>query len=229
MQQTALKKMPADANKGSADQIAVSIPSNGISLHAHLYMPEKPTALVIISHGNGSSRFNPKNNYVAEALSKSNVSALLVDLLTPKEDSLIESWFDIPLLTERLKHTTEWVKQYPGLQNLPVGFLGVGTGAASALTAAADMEDKIKAVVCKAGRTDLAGDKILSLVACPTLLIVGGLDNEVLKLNLHTWQNLKCKKSMLIINGASHLFEEPGKLHFVSELASDWFGKYLVR
>src|SRR5262249_12064362 len=143
-------------------QIAVSIPFNNLVLRGHLYMPEQPEAIVIISHGTGSSRISSRNNYVAKTLSTNNIAALLVDLLTPKEDKLIENWFKIPLLTERLKHTAKWMLQYPGIKHLPLGFFGVGTGAASALTAAADMQDEVKAVVCRGGRPDLAKPSVLS-------------------------------------------------------------------
>ena len=210
------------------EQLVLSIPFHDLSIHAHLYMPPEPTALVIISHGSGSSRVSPKNNYVARSLSNDNMAALLVDLLTTKEDNRIKNRFDIPLLTERLTHVTKWAMHQSGLRGLPVGYLGISTGAASALNAAAVLYDKIKAVVCAGGRTDLVKDSDLALVSCPTLFIVGGLDNEVLKLNRKVFPNLKCKKSIFIINSASHSFEEPGKMHFLSELASGWFEKYLV-
>jgi len=227
MQPTVLNDISAKFRQETEDHIPVTIPFNNLSLHAHLYMPQSPEAVVIISHGTGSSRFSAKNNHAAQALSDNNIVALLVDLLTPKEDSLIENWFKIPLLAERLKHITKWLMQYPGLKDLPVGYLGVGTGAAADLTAAVELKDEIRAVVCRSGRPDLVKPTVLSKVECPTLFIVGGLDAEIIKLNTKEFQNLTCKKSIIVVNSASHAFEEPGKLHIVCEVAGDWFEKYL--
>jgi len=229
MQPTLLHNIAVKISEEKENQIAVTIPFQHVSLHGHLYLPERPEALVIISHGSGSSRFSPRNNYIAEELANTNIAALLIDLLTPKEDSVIDNRFDIPLLTERLKHVMEWIMHYRELTNLPVGYLGVSTGAASALDAAVDLKGTAKTVVCMGGRTDLVEDAVLSHVAFPTLLIAGGLDNEVIKINTRAFQNLTCKRRFIIVNSASHLFEEPGKLHVASELAAEWFEKYLVQ
>ena len=228
MQKIMLTNLNNEYNEEYVNKISVSIPFDNFSLNAYLYLPEQPAALVIFSHGSGSSRFSTRNNYVAEALNRNNIAALLTDLLTPKEDGLIETRFNISLLTERLKGITNWASQYPQLKNLPIGYFGASTGAASALNAAADLKDEIKAVVSRGGRPDLAGEDALREVVSPTLLIVGSLDNEVLGLNKKAFKKLKCKKRFEIIHGASHLFEEKGKLHIVSELAAEWFEKYLV-
>ena len=215
-------------NETHENKTSVNIPFDGFTLSAYLYLPEQPSALVIFSHGSGSSRFSPRNNYVAELLYRNNMAALLTDLLTPKEDAAIQNRFNIALLTERLKQLTKWAIQHPQLKNLPVGYFGASTGAASAINAAADLGDEIKAVVSRGGRPDLASKKALQLLQCPTLLIIGSLDNEVVKLNRKSYQRMKCTKHIEIVHGASHLFEETGKLHVVSQLAENWFEKYLI-
>ena len=215
-------------NKIHENKISVSIPVDNFYLNAYLYLPEQPAALVIFSHGSGSSRFSSRNNYVAERLCRNNMATLVADLLTPHEDAAIQNRFNISLLTERLKQITRWAAQYQPLKNLPVGYFGASTGAASALNAAADFKDEIKAIVSRGGRPDLAKEDALREIISPTLLIVGSLDNEVIRLNKKTFQKLKCKKNIEIIHGASHLFEEKGKLYIVAELAAEWFEKYLV-
>jgi dienelactone hydrolase len=207
----------------------VSIPFRDFFLSAYLYLPEHPVALILFSHGSGSSRFSPRNNYVAENLYRNNMAALLADLLTPKEDAAIQNRFNISLLTERLKHLTQWAIQQPQFKNLPIGYFGASTGAASAINAAADFGDKIKALVSRGGRPDLATDNALESLKCPTLLIIGSLDNEVIRLNQQAFQKMKCTKQIEIVQGASHLFEETGKLHTVSQLADEWFEKYLIK
>lgn len=208
---------------------SVNIPFDGFSLNAYLYLPEKPVALIIFSHASGSSRFSPRNNYVAKALCRNNMAALLADLLTPKEDTAIQNRFNISMLTERLKQLTQWAVKHPQLKKLPVGYFGASTGAASAINAAACFGDEVKALVSRGGRPDLAAENALASLKCPTLLIVGSLDNEVIKLNRKAFQKMKCVKHIDIVRGASHLFEETGKLHIVSQLAEDWFEKYLVK
>lgn len=207
----------------------VSIPFQDFFLIAYLYMPENPGALILFSHGSGSSRFSPRNNYVAENLYRNNMAALLADLLTPKEDAAIQNRFNIALLTERLKHLTQWTLQQPQLKNLPIGYFGASTGAASAINAAAFFGNQIKAVVSRGGRPDLATANALESVKCPTLFIIGSLDNEVITLNQKAFQKMKCTKQIEIVQGASHLFEETGRLHTVSRLAEGWFEKYLVK
>lgn len=211
------------------NKTSVSIPLDGFSLNAYLYLPKQPAALVIFSHGSGSSRFSQRNNYVAEILYRNNIAALLADLLTPKEDAAIQNRFNISLLTERLKQLTHWAVLHPQLKKLPVGYFGASTGAASAINAAASFGDEIKALVSRGGRPDLATENALASLKCPTLLIIGSLDNEVIKLNQKAFQKMKCTRHIEIVQGASHLFEERGKLHIVSQLAEDWFEKYLVK
>ena len=228
MLQTIFNNLNRHNSETVENKISVSIPLDSFSLHAHLYLPEQPAALIIFSHGSGSSRFSPRNNYVAELLYRNNMAALLADLLTPKEDTAIQNRFNIALLTDRLKQVTKWAIQYPQLKNLPAGYFGASTGAASAINAATDLGDEIKALVSRGGRPDLATENALQSLKCPTLLIIGSLDNEVIKLNRKAYQKMKCTKRLEIVYGASHLFEEPGKLHIVSGLAEDWFEKYLV-
>jgi dienelactone hydrolase len=157
------------------------------------------------------------------------MAALLADLLTPKEDTAIQNRFNISMLTERLKQLTQWAVKHPQLKKLPVGYFGASTGAASAINAAACFGDEVKALVSRGGRPDLAAENALVSLKCPTLLIIGSLDNEVIKLNRRAFQKMKCTKHIDIIQGASHLFEETGKLHIVSQLAEEWFEKYLVK
>ena len=228
MYQTMFNNINRNYNVTHEIKTSVSIPFNGFSLNGYLYLPEQPVGLVIFSHGSGSSRFSSRNNYVAEILYRNNIAALLTDLLTPKEDAAIQNRFDIALLTKRLKQLTKCVIERPQLKNLPIGYFGASTGAASAINAAADLGDKIKAVVSRGGRPDLATENALQSIKCPTLLIIGSLDNEVIKLNRKAYQKMKCMKQIEIVHGASHLFEEPGKLHIVSQLAEGWFQKYLA-
>lgn len=197
-----------------------------ISLKGNLNIPDKPKAFVIFSHGSGSSRFSSRNRYVAEVLNTNNIATLLVDLLTIEEDSIYENRFNIDLLTERLIKVTNHIMQFPELKNLAVGYFGASTGAASALKAAAKLKGKIQSVVSRGGRPDLAGDS-LTKVKAATLLIVGSLDTVVILLNNQAFDELNCKKEIEIINGASHLFEESGKLEKVAELAENWFSKHL--
>ena len=222
-----------DTLSGKHNQIpgrktVVSIPFQDFFLSGYLYLPENPVALILFSHGSGSSRFSPRNNYVAENLFRNNMAALLADLLTPKEDAAIQNRFNIFLLTERLKHLTHWAVRQPQFNNLPVGYFGASTGAASAINAAAFFGNQIQAVVSRGGRPDLATESALESLTCPTLFIIGSLDNEVIALNQDAFQKMKCIKQIEIVQGASHLFEEAGKLHAVSQLAERWFEKYLI-
>ncbi len=227
MHQTVFDNLNSRYNETHENKISVSVPINNISLNAYLYLPEQPVALVIFSHGSGSSRFSSRNNYVADMLCRNNFAALLADLLTPAEDTSIGNRFNISLLTERLKDITKWATQHPQLKNLPVFYFGASTGAASAINAAADLGEVIKAVVSRGGRPDLASENALKSIKCPTLLLIGSLDNEVIKLNRKAYQKMKCTKHLEIVHGASHLFEEKGKLHVVAQLAEDWFEKFI--
>jgi len=205
----------------------INIPISGsINLQGTLNVPPGSDSLVIFSHGSGSSRFSVRNRHVAEILNKEKIATLLIDLLTEKEDCVFENRFNIDLLTNRLVSVTTYANQLPELKNLPIGYFGASTGAASALKATARLDDLIHAVVSRGGRPDLAKDSLL-MVKAPTLLIIGSLDEDVIELNKSAYSFLKCEKKIEIIEGASHLFEEPRKLDEVAILATNWFKKYL--
>ena len=197
-----------------------------IILPGNLTIPYEAKALVIFSHGSGSSRFSPRNQYVAEALNKTGIATLLVDLLTAREDEVYTNRFNIELLSERLVEITKHVKQFPELKNLPTGYFGASTGAASALKAGQVLPDLISAIISRGGRPDLAGN-ILPLIKAPTLLIVGGYDTDVILLNKKAFDQLLCEKRLTIVKDAGHLFEEPGKLDEVVGLAIEWFSQHL--
>jgi dienelactone hydrolase len=200
--------------------------SEDIQLKGNLTVPNEPDILVIFSHGSGSSRFSPRNNHVAGILNKNNIATLLTDLLTENEDKDYENRFNIDLLTERLISVTNYVSELSDLKNLPLGYFGASTGAASALKAAARLS-KINAVVSRGGRPDLANSKLMEVKA-PTLLIVGGFDTDVIIMNEHAYSKLKCEKEIVIVKGATHLFEETGKLDEVADLAMSWFKNHLA-
>ena len=204
-------------------EIDIDLPD--VKLGANLVQPENPKALVIFAHGSGSSRSSPRNNYVADILNNRNISTLLTDLLTTFEDEVYENRFDIALLSERLVKVTEWAIEQISFNELPVGYFGASTGAASALQATVFLETAIKAIVCRGGRPDLASG--LSEVKAPTLLIIGSLDTPVLALNKQAYDQLACEKKIEIVEGASHLFEEPDTLRIAANLAADWFEKHL--
>jgi putative phosphoribosyl transferase len=187
--------------------------------------PEAAKALIIFAHGSGSGRLSPRNNYVAEALRESGLATLLLDLLTPEEELRRSNVFDIPLLAKRLLMATAWAKGQTASTRLPIGYFGASTGAGAALVAAAD-NDGIFAVVSRGGRPDLAGDA-LERVRAPTLLIVGGQDYPVIALNREAQQRLKVERELVIVPGATHLFEEPGALDRVIAHASQWFLTHL--
>ena len=206
----------------------ISIPINeNIKLKGNLQVPYDPVALVIFSHGSGSSRFSKRNQHVAGILNGYNIATLLIDLLTEKEDSVYQNRFNIELLTNRLVDVTNYCIQLSEFKNLGVGYFGASTGAASALKAAARMPSVIQTVVSRGGRPDLAADAILNVKA-PTLLIVGSLDMDVILLNEIAYSKLNCEKELRIVKGAGHLFEEPGKLDEVATLAAEWFNKHLI-
>jgi pimeloyl-ACP methyl ester carboxylesterase len=205
----------------------VNISFQGIDVKANLTIPGNPEALVIFSHGSGSSRHSPRNNYVADVLNKQGIATLLADLLTPDEDADYENRFNISLLSKRLVKVTEWAQQHYQLKALPAGYFGASTGAGSALRAAVQLDNHIKAIVSRGGRPDLTG-KVLPLVKSPTLLIVGSFDTQAISLNYEAYNELTWKKEIVIVDGASHLFEEPGKLQEVAELAANWFVNHLV-
>ena len=206
----------------------VHIPVDGVTLEGALAIPDQAMGLVLFAHGSGSSRFSPRNNFVAGELRKAGLGTLLIDLLTRTEDQNYERRFDIALLTERLVAVSNWLAAQPETSSLPLGLFGASTGAAAAMQAAAVSPNKVKAVVSRGGRPDLAGKKALSQVQCPTLLIVGGYDDVVIELNQQADALLTCPKELVIVPGATHLFEEPGTLEQVAKLAAAWFRKYLM-
>ncbi len=205
----------------------VHIPVDGTHIEGMLQLPTNPQGIVLFAHGSGSSRHSPRNNFVARELHAQHLGTLLLDLLTVGEDLDYQTRFDIPLLTHRLLVATRWVLQHAQTQRLPIGYFGASTGAAAALQAAAAIPELIKAVVSRGGRPDLAGAHDLTRVAAPTLLLVGGQDPEVLELNQEALQRLPCTKDLVVVPGATHLFEEPGTLEEVSRLAAGWFSHHL--
>ena len=205
----------------------IDIALSEVILKGDLVLPKKAIGIVIFSHGSGSSRLSSRNRLVAETLQQQGIGTFLFDLLTEEEDRNYENRFNIDLLTSRLIETTHWLLEDTEAKDLPLGYFGASTGAASALRAAAHFRKTIKAVVSRGGRPDLALSE-LHLVTAPTLLIVGGDDVPVIGMNKLAYDALVCTKEMKIIPGATHLFEEPGKLLEVSELAIEWYKKHLV-
>ncbi|HSO51123.1 MAG TPA: phosphoribosyltransferase, partial [Acidimicrobiia bacterium] len=193
-----------------------------IGLGGHLTIPEGALGTVVFAHGSGSSRHSPRNRHVADELNRVGLGTLLFDLLTPIEESDRGNVFDIELLGRRLVDGTRWLTGREGWGNHPVCYFGASTGAAAALWAAAELGDAISAVVSRGGRPDLAGSR-LPAVRAPTLLIVGGLDRVVLDMNRAAQAQLTCENRLDVVPGASHLFEEPGALDQVADLARDWF------
>jgi dienelactone hydrolase len=211
-------------------QHEVLIPLREAALEGELSVPRVATGIVLFAHGSGSSRHSPRNQYVAEVIRGEGVGTLLFDLLTKQEEAIDLSTrhlrFDIGLLARRLVAATDWIKGQAETRHLRVGYFGSSTGGAAALVAAAEIGHEIGAVVSRGGRPDLAG-AALERVVSPTLLIVGGLDDIVIQLNEEAYAKLRCKKELKIVAGATHLFEEPGKLEDVARLAAEWFRHYL--
>ena len=205
----------------------VHIPAGTVELDGELIIPPTASGVVLFAHGSGSSRFSPRNTYVAEVLQQRGIGTLLFDLLTREEDRNYETRFDIALLTRRLLSATAWLQSSPQTQTLKLGYFGASTGAAAALQAAAEMGNKIAAVVSRGGRPDLAGEVALGRVKVPTLLIVGAADYEVIELNRQAYALMHCKKEITLIPGATHLFEEPGTLEQAASAAADWFAHSL--
>ena len=201
-------------------------------LSGSLTIPENAIGLVLFAHGSGSSRYSPRNQFVARTLNDAGLSTLLFDLLTPDEEAMDlrtrEHRFNIRLLAERLVHATRWAKQQEETRDLRIGFFGSSTGGGAALVAAAHIPDDVDAVVSRGGRPDLAGDALPKVLA-PTLLIVGGNDDVVIELNEMARDRMRCEVKLEIVPGATHLFEEPGALEKVAKLASDWFSLHLIR
>ncbi|MFA5946607.1 MAG: alpha/beta family hydrolase [Patescibacteria group bacterium] len=203
----------------------ISIPVDGQSLEGIIRLPPKATLLVVFVHGSGSSRLSPRNEFVADSLYQTGIGSLLFDLLTEAEDKTYATRFDIELLVRRLAQTLTWLRAQENTKHLPFGLFGASTGAAAALIVAAQSPQEVSAVVSRGGRTDLAGDS-LSQVTVPTLFIIGGADDEVLALNRDSYNQLAGVKQLSIIPGATHLFEEPGALEQVSQLAIAWFTEH---
>jgi pimeloyl-ACP methyl ester carboxylesterase len=223
---------------GNEQSIKISISS--VSLSGDLDIPDGTQGVVLFAHGSGSGRHSPRNRYVAKVLQEAGVGTLLFDLLTEDEELIDEQTrhlrFDIGLLADRLVGATDWLLERFDASNsddiLPsIGYFGASTGAAAALVAAAKRADIVKAVVSRGGRPDLAGDEYLNQVRAPTLLLVGGNDGPVIGLNQEAYDKLKLlkedEKRLTIVPGATHLFEEPGKLEQVAQIASEWFGSFL--
>lgn len=205
------------------------IPVDSVTLSGDLQIPDDAKGVVIFSHGSGSSRKSPRNRSVAGMLVANGFATLLFDLLTPEEELDYSQRFNIELLAHRLVVLTEWLHNKAEYSALPIGYFGASTGAASALMAAVSIGPAlIKAVVSRGGRPDLATEA-LAHVQSPTLLLVGDLDTEVIQLNRQAYQKIVCKKELLTISGASHLFEEPGKLEQVTRYASDWFTTHMYK
>jgi pimeloyl-ACP methyl ester carboxylesterase len=212
--------------KDNSETIDVLIEPRG--LEGILRLPRRPTGLIIFAHGSGSSRFSPRNSLVARQLSNRGFATLLFDLLTAGEEQDRRNVFDIPLLSSRVGEAVGWASTSSYVQRLPIGLFGASTGAAAALVAAANEPGSVRAVVSRGGRPDLAGEA-LAHVKAATLLIVGGLDHDVLDLNRHALRLLQCEKRLDVVPGATHLFEEPGTLEAVVEASINWFSAYVPR
>ncbi|MEW6127251.1 MAG: alpha/beta family hydrolase [Acidobacteriota bacterium] len=211
-------------------QHSVFIPSGTVELEGELILPHETSGVVLFAHGSGSSRHSPRNQYVARTIREAGIGTLLFDLLTKEEERIDlvtrHLRFDIHLLAKRLLDATQWLANLPDTREFQVGYFGASTGGGAALVAAAELGDRVGAVVSRGGRPDLAGDA-LTRVKSPTLLIVGGLDDVVIELNETAYRQLQCEKELQIVPGATHLFEEPGTLEAVAHLAAAWFKKYL--
>lgn len=204
----------------------VTVALSDVALPGRLAVPSEPGGLVAFAHGSGSSRLSPRNNAVAARLVEAGLATLLFDLLTPAEGADRRNVFDVPLLAGRLIEAVRWVGTRPDVADLPVGWFGASTGAAAALVAAAMAPQEVSAVVSRGGRPDLAGEA-LPRVQAPTLLIVGGNDTLVLELNRRALGLMRGPHELVVVPGAGHLFEEPGALERVADLASAWFTRHL--
>jgi putative phosphoribosyl transferase len=212
------------------NQTEMKIPVGNVVVEGTLTLIPGAKGVVLFAHGSGSGRFSPRNQYVAKEFNKANIGTLLFDLLTKEEEEedivRAEYRFNIALLAKRLIGVTEWLRNDPKTKKLSIGYFGASTGAAAALIAAAKFPNEIAAVVSRGGRPDLAGE-YLPGVAAPTLLLVGGLDTEVIELNQEAMDQMTAEKKLIIVPGATHLFEEPGTLEHVAKLSTEWFLRYL--
>lgn len=208
----------------------VRIPAGGVELDGDLTIPPGSSSLIVFAHGSGSGRKSPRNRFVAEILNGYNQATLLADLLTLDEEAIDNTTrhlrFDIPFLAKRLSHMLQWAAANEATRSMNVGCFGASTGAAAALITAAHMPKTVKAIVSRGGRPDLAGE-YLQMVRAPTLLIVGTRDPEVLHLNREALKSLDKESALRLVHGASHLFEEPGTLEQVAEMAAKWFSTHL--
>jgi len=218
-------------DEGQGEERLLRIAAGPVTLEGNLIVPQQAGGIVLFAHGSGSSRHSPRNRHVAKLLNEARLAALLIDLLTTEEEA-VDSFtgnlrFDIGLLAERLVAVTNWLTQEPQTRNLRIGYFGASTGAAAALVAAAERPEVVGAVVSRGGRPDLAG-AALARVRAPTLLIVGGNDFQVIELNRLALAQLRSEKQLVIVPGATHLFEEPGTLDEVARLAREWFERHLL-
>jgi len=210
----------------------VSIPVGQQTIEGDLILPENAKAVVLFAHGSGSSRYSPRNKYVAQILNRAGLATVLIDLLTPEEERVdirtAEHRFNIDLLGQRLVAATDWSRSDSRLSSLPVGYFGASTGAAAALMAAAKRREYVNAIVSRGGRPDLA-QGCLDKVTAPTLLIVGEFDRDVIELNRTAARAMRSPVEIKIVSGATHLFEEEGALEEVAALAREWFEDHLIR
>jgi len=205
----------------------VRIPAGSVLLDGNLCVPEHPIGLVVFAHGSGSSRFSPRNNYVATVLNGAGIATLLFDLLTTEEELERRNVFDVELLAGRLVEVTAWANDQIELEGLPIGYFGASTGAAAALWASTEPGVSIASVVSRGGRPDLAGPRLPEVTA-PTRLVVGGDDTVVLELNREALARLRCEADLRVVPGATHLFSEPGALRQAAEMARSWFSRHFV-
>jgi pimeloyl-ACP methyl ester carboxylesterase len=217
--------------EGRVEERSVRVTAGSVMLEGDLRLPQGAKGVVLFAHGSGSSRHSSRNRYVARLMNESGLATLLIDLLTVEEEQVdlrtARLRFNIGLLAERLAGATDWLTQGESTRHLPIGYFGASTGAAAALVAAAERPDQVRAIVSRGGRPDLAGPS-LQRVRAPTLLIVGGNDLPVIELNERAYAQLTAEKRLVIIPGATHLFEEPGALDEVARLASQWFLRHLA-
>jgi dienelactone hydrolase len=224
---------PISKRHGNYTEVrSVLISIDFIKLHGDLTIPKNAEGIVLFAHGSGSSRHSPRNKYVAQVLQKANLATLLIDLLTEDEEKVDDYTahlrFDIQLLAKRLSGATDWIMKNPDTKNLNIGYFGASTGAAAALVASTDYPDTINAIVSRGGRPDLAGPALIHVKA-PTLLLVGGNDGPVIEMNEEALNLLRTEKKLVIVPGATHLFEEPGTLEQVAQLAAEWFETHLTK
>jgi putative phosphoribosyl transferase len=210
--------------------IEIRFPAGQVMLDGSLTLPVRASGVVLFAHGSGSSRFSPRNNFVARVLNDAGLGTLLFDLLTEHEEAIDlrtgRLRFDIALLSQRLVAATDWLLSQPGMSSAVIGYFGSSTGGAAALVAAVKRSEAVRAIVCRGSRTDMA-DPVMTEVTAPTLLVVGEADTDVLAWNRESFAQLRGEKRLEVISGATHLFEEPGTLEEVARLAAAWFVDHL--